>query len=160
MQLVIRSPLPPPLSQSFNFPDDLEVAPGAKVTVWSGRHAKEHHNPPTDLYWTRRFVWNNNGDTAILVNAEGEEVSQESGVPQASVVRMTLTVFSCRRATLTLLILFVDAPSRLATRRPTVLVPAGVPEQAPAQEHPLMGAKYVDVFCSAFSGCVFRGGGL
>ena len=58
---------PAPLAQSFNFPDDLEVAPGAKVTVWSGRHAKEHHNPPTDLYWTRRFVWSSKITAALHV---------------------------------------------------------------------------------------------
>jgi hypothetical protein len=40
----------------------------------------KHNNPPTDLAWTRAFIWNNHGDTAVLFDAEGKEVSTVSGL--------------------------------------------------------------------------------
>ena len=70
-------------NQVFNFPDALVLKPGDRVTVWSGAHAESHHAPPDNLFWTRRYVWNNHGDTAILVNPAGEHVSIVSGVPSA-----------------------------------------------------------------------------
>ena len=70
-------------NQQFSFPDSLVLEPGKRVTIWSGRHAESHHNPPDNLFWTRRYVWNNHGDTAILVNPDGEHVSTVTGVPAA-----------------------------------------------------------------------------
>lgn len=70
-------------NQVFEFPENLVLEPGKRVTVWSGAHAESHHAPPEHLFWTRRYVWNNQGDTAILVNPAGEHVSTVTGVPAA-----------------------------------------------------------------------------
>ena len=50
-------------SQVFTFPDGFELPAGATVVVWSGPDSVKHHNPPTDLAWTRAYVWNNKGDS-------------------------------------------------------------------------------------------------
>lgn len=56
-------------------PADAVLQPGASVRVWSGAENESRHAPPADIFWTKRFVWNNHGDCAILVNASGEQVS-------------------------------------------------------------------------------------
>ncbi|MFQ5594584.1 MAG: lamin tail domain-containing protein, partial [Anaerolineae bacterium] len=49
---------------------------GASVRIHSGRDAVD--NPPTDLLWIRRSIWNNSGDRADLLNAEGHLVDTYS----------------------------------------------------------------------------------
>eukprot|EP01126_Amoeba_proteus_P012521 TRINITY_DN1515_c0_g1_i2.p1 TRINITY_DN1515_c0_g1~~TRINITY_DN1515_c0_g1_i2.p1 ORF type:complete len:107 (-),score=15.50 TRINITY_DN1515_c0_g1_i2:53-373(-) len=61
-------------SQLFRFPDDFQLLPGYTVTVWSGSNADKKNHPPTSLFWTKKFVWNNNGDSAVLYNREGDLV--------------------------------------------------------------------------------------
>ena len=59
---------------SFTFPA-FTLAPGAEVRLWSGSGAVDAAN----LYWGNRgAVWNNVGDTAVLVDAEGHEISRLS----------------------------------------------------------------------------------
>ncbi len=49
---------------TFSFPTGYTLAPGASVTIRSGGAAG-----PGELYWTGASVWNNDGDTASLVDA-------------------------------------------------------------------------------------------
>jgi hypothetical protein len=60
------------LLQHFKFPADLVLPVGDVVTVWSGRDADKHEDPPRHLKWTRRNVWNDNGDVGILKDDKGE----------------------------------------------------------------------------------------
>ena len=63
--------------QRYTFPA-VSLAPGATVRVHSGRGSAAAAAPPTDLAWTGRNVWNNAGDTAILFDPTGREVSRFS----------------------------------------------------------------------------------
>lgn len=59
---------------SFTLPSFM-IAPGAVVQIWT----KGGQNDATNLYWGQRgAVWNNTGDTAILLDAEGKQVSRFS----------------------------------------------------------------------------------
>ena len=60
--------------QWYSFPTGYALAVGADVRVHSGPDAVD--SPPTDLRWTGSYIWNNDGDEARLVNAEGMEVDQ------------------------------------------------------------------------------------
>jgi hypothetical protein len=55
---------------TYRFPAGYTLAPGASVTIRSGGPAG-----PGELTWTNQNVWNNDGDTATLVNAGGGAVS-------------------------------------------------------------------------------------
>jgi hypothetical protein len=56
----------------FTFPS-YSLPPGAHMRVWT----KSGRVDPANLFWKRRAaVWNNPGDTAILRDAEGTEVSR------------------------------------------------------------------------------------
>ncbi len=61
-------------NQTFDFPADFVLKAGSTVQVTSGNSAV--HNPPTYLKWTGGYIWNNEGDTARLVDAEGVNVSE------------------------------------------------------------------------------------
>ncbi len=62
---------------SFTFPE-FTLSPGAGVKVWS----KKGEDAATDLYWGwGRPIWNNSGDTANLVNGQGEIVSSYTYAP-------------------------------------------------------------------------------
>lgn len=66
----------------FTFPDDCMLAPREMVTVWSGTEAKAAASKPgRNLVWTTRFVWRNQGDTAILRDDEGFQVSAVECIP-------------------------------------------------------------------------------
>lgn len=62
----------------YVFPEALFLAPGASVKVHSGQQSSSQilQTDPLaiDLYWTNVQVWNNQGDTAVLFDAEGVEV--------------------------------------------------------------------------------------
>lgn len=60
--------------QWYSFPNGYVLAAGADVRVHSGPDAVD--NPPTDLRWTGSYIWNNDGDEARLINAEGVEVDR------------------------------------------------------------------------------------
>ena len=55
---------------TYRFPAGYTLAPGASGTIRSGGPAG-----PGELAWTGSNVWNNDGDTATLVNAGGGVVS-------------------------------------------------------------------------------------
>lgn len=59
---------------TFTFPA-LVLAPGAEVRLWS----KAGTNDAANLYWgSRHPIWNNTGDTAVLLGADGTVVSRFS----------------------------------------------------------------------------------
>jgi hypothetical protein len=55
--------------QWYTFPPGYWLADGAAVRVHSGPGAQS--SPPTDLLWTRAYIWNNNGDEARLYDEAG-----------------------------------------------------------------------------------------
>jgi large subunit ribosomal protein L20 len=58
----------------YNFPT-FTLAAGAEVQLWT----KAGEDDDANLYWNSRgAIWNNDGDTAILFNADGVEVSRYS----------------------------------------------------------------------------------
>lgn len=59
--------------ERFTFPP-LTLAPGASVEVVSGGSAV--HDSPVRLRWTDRNIWNNAGDSALLLDAAGRTVSR------------------------------------------------------------------------------------
>ena len=63
--------------QRFTFPA-VTLAPGATLRVHSGQGSAAAAAPPTDLAWTGHNVWNNSGDTAVLLDPTGREVSRFS----------------------------------------------------------------------------------
>ncbi len=66
----------------FTFPEDCTLAPREMLTVWSGTEAKAAASKPgRNLVWTTRFVWRNQGDTAILRDDEGFQVSAVECIP-------------------------------------------------------------------------------
>ena len=67
--------------QAFRFPSGYTPAPGATVLVTSGPNG--HLAPPAVLQWlksdgtpSKGYVWNNDGDTALLLDADGNTVSR------------------------------------------------------------------------------------
>jgi len=67
-------------NQSFVFPN-LELQPGATVTIWSGKGASAKHNPPSVIGWTNKYIWNDKGDSASLLNKQGDVVDEVSHEP-------------------------------------------------------------------------------
>lgn len=60
--------------QKYSFPD-FELAAGAQVRVWT----KSGVDTGSDLFWGReKTVWNFSGDTAVLRNPDGEDISHFS----------------------------------------------------------------------------------
>lgn len=55
--------------QWYSFPPGYQLADEATVRVHSGPGAQS--SPPTDLQWTRAYIWNNNGDEARLYDETG-----------------------------------------------------------------------------------------
>jgi len=69
-------------AQSFTFPAGTVLPPGTSSTVWSGRNSDAKQNPPHAYSWTKRNVWNDTGDTAVLYNSEGDLVDQKQEWPE------------------------------------------------------------------------------
>lgn len=61
-------------SQKFNFPDGYILKAGECVNILSDRNAIEE--APTNFKWTGAYIWNNDGDTAALYDAEGTLISR------------------------------------------------------------------------------------
>lgn len=56
----------------FTFPS-FALAPGADVSIWT----TSGDNDAANLYWRNRTaIWNNEGDTAVLTDADGNEISR------------------------------------------------------------------------------------
>ena len=61
--------------QRYTVPDRFELAAGETVTLYTGSGT----STPTELYWgSGSPIWNNDGDTVIVTNANGERVLAES----------------------------------------------------------------------------------
>ncbi len=56
-------------SQTYTFPDGITLYAGEFVRVRSGPLA--FSNPPLDLFWTTAFIWNDDGDKAVLWDNKG-----------------------------------------------------------------------------------------
>lgn len=69
--------------QIFKFPPGTKLSGGGgRITVWSGAKNKSKVNVgkrgggKSDIFWTARYVWNDNGDTAILRGPGEEELDR------------------------------------------------------------------------------------
>ena len=64
----------------YAFPDDLVLKPKMAATIHSGQGALD--NPSSGLlwtehlFWTEEQLWNNQGDVAVLFDANGREVDR------------------------------------------------------------------------------------
>jgi competence protein ComEC len=58
--------------QTYTFPSGYSLAAGGTVYVHSGAGA--YSSPPGDLLWTKAYIWNNDGDKAVLYNAASQSV--------------------------------------------------------------------------------------
>ena len=72
-------------AQEYSFADGTVLAGGESLKIWSGKGAKTKAKKAgkNNLYWTARYIWNNHGDEAVLVNEHGEEVSSMAVEPEA-----------------------------------------------------------------------------
>jgi len=62
---------------TYKFPSTFVLKSKNTVTLYTGKGK----NTATKLYWGRAaFVWNNEGDTAFLYNAQGKLVSTKVGL--------------------------------------------------------------------------------
>jgi hypothetical protein len=52
--------------QRYDFPAGYALPAGEMVIVHSGPDAR--NEPPVDMLWTTGYIWNDAGDTAVLVN--------------------------------------------------------------------------------------------
>lgn len=57
--------------KTYTFPS-FTLGSGKSVTVYSGPDAKGGVDSATKLYWTAKYIWNNDGDTAKLYNSAGK----------------------------------------------------------------------------------------
>lgn len=62
--------------QTFAFPDGFVLSADGIVRTHSGPEAEGKESLPTDLFWTEGYVWNDEGDTAMLVGPEGKEADR------------------------------------------------------------------------------------
>ncbi|MGN7943252.1 cell wall-binding repeat-containing protein [Virgibacillus sp. 6R] len=60
--------------QNFTFPNNYVLKKGSSVTVVSGRGAID--NPPSQLLWTKSYMWENDGDIARVYNPLNGLVSE------------------------------------------------------------------------------------
>ena len=58
--------------QWYDFPSGYVLAAEASVRIYSGKDSP--HNPPGELRWVNRNMWNNEGDPAELYDAAGNLV--------------------------------------------------------------------------------------
>lgn len=69
-------------NQNYTFPDGYTLAGSASVYIHSGSGAIA--SPPTHLLWSYAYIWNNDGDKAILYDAANQIVTSTcylSGCP-------------------------------------------------------------------------------
>lgn len=61
-------------AQMYHFPQGYLLPAGDYVRVHSGPAA--FSLPPHHLFWTQAYIWNNEGDVAVLLDAQGREVDR------------------------------------------------------------------------------------
>lgn len=51
-------------TQEFAFPKGFVLPGGSSVTIYSGHKASKgrHNKPPSSLFWTKQYIWNDDGD--------------------------------------------------------------------------------------------------
>jgi hypothetical protein len=62
--------------ETFTFPSGYVLAAESTVRLHSGRDGVDA--PPHEIYWTRKTVWNNQGETVYLRDAQGNLVDDYS----------------------------------------------------------------------------------
>jgi hypothetical protein len=62
--------------ETYHFAAGYTLAAGATMRLHSGDGGT--HNPPSDIKWTDKTVWNNKGETVYLKNAQGGLVDEFS----------------------------------------------------------------------------------
>jgi len=62
--------------ERYVFPGGYVLAAGAGVRLHSGTGGVDA--PPADIYWTTKNVWNNDGETVYLWNAQSAQVDSYS----------------------------------------------------------------------------------
>ena len=66
----------------YQFPEDVLIRPGKNIVVSSGMPRSENVNneqsATIDLFWANGQVWNNHSDTAILFDANNQEIDRYS----------------------------------------------------------------------------------
>lgn len=60
----------------YTFPDGYILPAGATMRLHSGDNGVD--SPPLDIYWINKPVWNNQGETTYLKDAQGNIVAQYS----------------------------------------------------------------------------------
>jgi len=58
--------------QHFVFAEGTVIKAGQTINIWSGKNSDKRNNPPFSFAWTKRFIWNNEGDSAALYNNAGD----------------------------------------------------------------------------------------
>jgi hypothetical protein len=58
--------------QTFHFPTDYTLAPGATVRIES--YTGAINNPPAVLLWSTGAIWANTGDKAVLYEGSGKAI--------------------------------------------------------------------------------------
>ncbi|KAL6063053.1 hypothetical protein QOT17_011856 [Balamuthia mandrillaris] len=71
-------------NQNFVFEEKFTLKAGGSVTIWSGGANEARHNPPSSFFWTKRYIWNDKGDKAVLKNAQEEVVDERTEQPPPS----------------------------------------------------------------------------
>ena len=61
-------------NQTYRLPNGFILKAGTPVRIHSGPDASESW--PTDLKWTGKYIWNNKGDDARLLDAQGNEIDR------------------------------------------------------------------------------------
>ena len=61
------------MKHTFNFPSQFILETGKSVEIISGSYVT---NSKEMLYWKKQSVWNNDGDTATLLDSTGSVVSE------------------------------------------------------------------------------------
>ena len=61
------------LGHTFNFPNGFLLRPGSSMKLVTGGSGQDTESA---IYWKKRTVWNNDGDTARLFDPSGETVSE------------------------------------------------------------------------------------
>ncbi|KAL6049778.1 hypothetical protein QOT17_020221 [Balamuthia mandrillaris] len=62
--------------QKYVFPQNYVLKGGSSVKLLSGPNNAGLHNPPSAIYWSNRWIWNNQGDGARLKDKQGAVVHQ------------------------------------------------------------------------------------
>jgi hypothetical protein len=83
-------------NQVFTFPAETILQPGCTITVWSGKGADKKENVPYSLFWTKKHMWSDSGDTAVLKDADDNEIDQVEEKPIVYSSEVNIQFFNYR----------------------------------------------------------------